>query len=100
MKEYIKTICCGIIIGACLMQLANISVDGLIKRSFVMGGEVFLPVLIGMVGYMGWKLAESYFKSTRYKEIYHKGYTDGTNLNSHKIVIPVEEELHDRKTVG
>lgn len=95
MKEYIKAVCCGAVIGACLMQIANIAVEDLLKRSFAMGGEVFLPMLLSMIGYIGWKLAEAYFKETRYKEIYRKGYTEGSKLHNYQIIIPIEMEQED-----
>lgn len=91
MKEYIKTLICGVITGACLMQLINMAVQSWLDRPMVMGGEVFLPFLLGMVGYMGWKLAESYFNEVKYKEIYRKGFDDGTKIHSYRIVIPLDE---------
>ena len=39
MKAYIKTVCCGAIVGACLMQLTNMAVESLINKHFAVGGE-------------------------------------------------------------
>jgi hypothetical protein len=97
MKEYIKTVCCGAIVGACLMQLTNMAVESLIDKHFAVGGEILLPLLLILVGYIGWKFAESYFKEIRYKEIYNKGYKDGAKVYSYKIVLPIEEELLEAK---
>nr|DAG37965.1 MAG TPA: hypothetical protein [Caudoviricetes sp.] len=92
MKEYIKTLLSGVLLGAVLMEMINAAVRSFIKKGFTLGGEILLPALVIMVGYTGWKLAESHFNGTRYKEIYHKGYTEGAKLHSYKIVIPIEEE--------
>lgn len=96
MKEYIKTVCCGAIVGACLMQLTNMATESLINKQFAVGGEMLLPVLLLLVGYIGWKSAESYFNGSRYKEIYNKGYKDGTKVYSYKIVLPIEELLESK----
>lgn len=92
MKEYIKTLFNGVLFGAVLMEMINAAVRSFINRGFTLGGEILLPALIFMTGYTGWKLAEAYFNGTRYKEIYHKGYTEGTKLHSYKIVIPVDDK--------
>lgn len=92
MKEYIKAIFSGIITGACMMQFANMTVESLINKHFAVGGEILLPVLLLLVGYLGWKFAESYFNEYRYKKIYDKGYKEGTKLHNYKIVIPVNSE--------
>ncbi len=92
MKEYIKTILIGVVIGACLMQLTNKAVDDLIKRNLVMGGEIMLPVLVIMAGFVGWKLCELHFGEARYREIYRKGYDAGAKIHSYKIVIPIDKK--------
>ena len=100
MKEYIKTIITGAIAGAVLMQLINMVIQTRLGRPFTMGGEVLLPALIGMVGYIGWMLAESYFKAVRYKEIYRKGFSEGAKINNYKIVIPIEEDTEHEQENG
>lgn len=97
MKEHIKTVCCGAIVGACLMQLTNMAVESLINKQFAVGGEILLPVLLLFVGYIGWKLEKTYFYEKHYREIYKKGYNDGTKVYSYKIVLPIEEELLEAK---
>lgn len=98
MKEYIKALITGAIAGAAAMQIINLAAQAWLDRPFTMGGEVFLPALIGMVGYIGWMLADSYFRATKYKEIYSKGFNEGVRVNKYKIIIPVEEEsAHERK---
>ena len=96
MKEYIKTICNGMLLGAVLMELINAVAISFMKKGFTVGGELLLPALILLVGYTGWKLAESYFNGTRYKEIYHKGYTEGLKMHSYKIIIPLEDNTNSR----
>ncbi len=92
MKEYIKAIITGAIAGGALMQLINVAVRTWLERPFSVGGEFLLPALIGMVGYIAWNLADSYFKTTRYKEIYSKGFAEGAKINNYKIIIPIEED--------
>ncbi len=92
MKEYIKTICTGMIAGAVLMQLINMAIETWLDRPFSMGGEFLIPALIGLTGYIGWLLADTYFTNTKYKDIYKKGFDDGTKINNYKIFIPLSEE--------
>lgn len=96
MKEYIKTIITGAIAGAVLMQLINMVVQTWLDRPFTMGGEVLIPALIGVVGYIGWLLADSYFKAVKYKEIYRKGFAEGVKVHRYKIIIPVEDGSHEQ----
>lgn len=91
MKEYIKTLSIGILAGAVVMQLTNMAVQSWLDHPFAIGGEILLPALIGLIGYIGWLLAESYFKATKYKEIYRKGFNEGVKVNKYKIIIPIEE---------
>lgn len=91
MKEYIKAIITGAIAGGMLMQLIDIAVQTWLERPFSAGGEFLLPALIGMVGYISWSLADSYFRTTRYKEIYSKGFAEGAKINNYKIIIPIED---------
>lgn len=98
MKEYTKTIITGAIAGAVIMQLINIAVQTRINRPFAMGGEILLPALIGVVGYIGWMLAGSYFKAVKYKEIYRKGFAEGVKINKYKIIIPVQEDISHEQT--
>lgn len=98
MKEYIKTLLIGLLTGAVLMQLINMAVQSWLGRPFTMGGEFLLPAFIGLVGYIGWMLAESYFWNVKYKEIYRKGFNDGIRIKKYKIIIPIlEEKPHDNQ---
>lgn len=90
MKKYIETLAAGLIAGAVIMQLINMAVESLIDRQLHMGGEVLLPVLIGLVGYIGWNSADAYFKAVRHNEIYRKGFNDGARIHNYQIVIPLE----------
>lgn len=90
MKKYIETLVAGLIAGAVIMQLINMAVESLIDRQLHMGGEILLPVLIGMVGYIGWNSADAYFKAVRHKEIYQKGFNEGARIHNYQIVIPLE----------
>lgn len=90
MKKYIETLASGLIAGAVIMQLINIAVRDLIDRNFYIGGEVLLPALIGLVGYIGWNSADVYFKAVRHKEIYQKGFNEGARIHNYQIVIPLE----------
>lgn len=90
MKKYIETLVAGLIAGAVIMQLINIAVRDLIDRNFYIGGEVLLPAVIGMVGYIGWSAADAYFKAVRHKEIYQKGFNEGARIHNYQIVIPLE----------
>lgn len=92
MKEYIKTVVCGVIIGACLMQIVNIAIQSWLDRAMVIGGEIFLPALLGMIGYLGWKMSAFYFNTVQRKEIYQSGFDDGTKIHSYRIIIPLEEK--------
>lgn len=95
MKKYIETLASGLIAGAVIMQLVNIAVRDLIDRNFYIGGEVLLPVLIGLVGYIGWNSADAYFKAVRHKEIYQKGFNEGARIHNYQIVIPSEVQKND-----
>ncbi len=90
MKKYIETLAAGLIAGAVIMQLINMAVESLIDRQLHMGGEFLLPVLIGLVGYIGWNSADAYFKAVKHNEIYRKGFDDGTKIHNYQIVIPLE----------
>lgn len=90
MKKYIETLLIGLIAGAVAMQLINMAVESLIDRQLHMGGEILLPVLIGLVGYIGWNSADAYFKAVKHREIYQKGFDEGAKIHSYQIVIPVE----------
>lgn len=100
MKEYIKTLLIGILAGAVVMQLINMAVQAWIGRPFEIGGEILLPALIGLVGYVGWLLADTYFRSVKYKEIYKKGFDEGLKINKYKIIIPISEEKAHEKQKG
>lgn len=91
MKTYIKTMSIGILIGAMTVQIVNLAMQEWLSRPFTMGGEFLLPALLGLVGYLGWQLSETYFKTFKYKEIYSKGFSEGVKANKYKIIIPVEE---------
>lgn len=99
MKEYIKTLSIGVLTGAVIMQLTNMAIDNLIERKLQIGGEILLPALIGMVGYIGWLIAGSYFKATKYKEIYRHGFNEGVKVNRYKIIIPIEEKSEKQNKV-
>lgn len=90
MKKYIETLASGLITGAVIMQLINMAVQKIIDRRLHMGGEVLFPLLIGLVGYIGWNLADAYFKAVRHKEIYQKGFNEGARIHNYQIVIPLE----------
>lgn len=100
MKEYIKTLLIGLLTGAVLMQLINMAVQSWIGRPFTMGGEFLLPALVGLVGYIGWMLAETYFHNVKRKEIYKKGFDEGRKINKYKIIIPISEEKAHEKQKG
>ena len=72
------------------MQLINMAVESLIDRRLHMGGEILLPAVIGLVGYIGWSAANEYFKAVRHNEIYRKGFDDGARIHNYQIVIPLE----------
>ena len=94
MKEYIKTLMIGVLSGAVIMQLTNMAVQSWLDHPFAIGGEILLPALIGLIGYVGWSLANSYFKATKYKKTYSKGYSKGYNegsqVHTHIFIFPVE----------
>lgn len=96
MKKYIETLAAGLIAGAAIMQLINMAVESLIDRQLHMGGEILLPVLIGLVGYIGWNSADAYFKAVKHREIYQKGFDEGAKIHTYSIVIPVEDS-HEGK---
>ncbi len=96
MKKYLETLLTGLISGAVAMQLINIAIKDLIDRQLHIGGEVLLPVLIGLTGYIGWNLADAYFKAVRHKEIYRKGFDAGSRIHTYSIVIPTEDS-NERK---
>lgn len=95
MKKLIEILTAGVIAGACAMQMINKALESLMEKPFTFGGEFILPILIVLTGYLGWRLAESYFNETKYKEVYNKGFKDGTKLHSYRIIIPLEEELKE-----
>lgn len=90
MKKYIETLAAGLIAGAVIMQLINMAVQNLIDHQLRIGGEILLPVLIGLVGYIGWNSADAYFKAVKHREIYQKGFDEGTKIHTYSIVIPME----------
>lgn len=91
MKKYIETLAVGLIAGAAAMQMIDMAIESIIGKGFVLGGEILLPVLIGLVGYIGWNSANEYFKEIRYKEIYQKGFDEGSKIHNYQIVIPMED---------
>lgn len=97
MKEYIKVLAIGIGAGAAAAQMINIAVQSWLKRPFQIGGEFLLPVLLGLVGYIGWNLANAYFRAVKHKEIYQQGFNDGTKIHTYSIVIPIKEDVDENK---
>lgn len=95
MKKYIETLAVGLIAGAVIMQLINMAVESLIDRQLHMGGEILLPAVIGLVGYIGWSSADVYFKAVRHKEIYQKGFDAGARIHNYQIVIPLEVKKNE-----
>lgn len=95
MKEYIKVLTTGIGAGAAAALLIVMAVESLMDRQFHMGGEVLLPVLIGLVWYIGWNSANAYFKAVRHKEIYQKGFDAGAKIHNYQIVIPLEVQKNE-----
>ncbi len=81
MKHYIKILTIGIGAGAAAALLVNMAVRSWLSKPPHIGGEFLLPVLIGLVGYIGWDLANAYFREVKYKEIYRQGFSDGTKVN-------------------
>lgn len=96
MKVYIKAMTIGLLIGAMTMEIINIIMQDWLDRPFKMGGEFLFPALLGLVCCLGWQLAETYFKTFKYKEIYSKGFSEGIKVNKYKIIIPLEE--HDESS--
>lgn len=97
MKTYVKTMITGALAGIVLTLLINLAATEWLKRPFSMGGEFLLPMLVALIGYIGWKLAVTYFETVKHKEIYRKGYEDGVKVHRYKIIIPVEEGVHDKQ---
>lgn len=100
MKTYVKTIIVGIMVGALVSQLINAAVIEWFDRPFQMGGEILIPAVLIMVGYLGWLLADTYFTEVKYKDIYSKGFTEGVKINRYKIIIPIPEEKSHEKHNG
>lgn len=92
MKQYIKLLTIGIGAGAAATLLIEMAVRRWLDNAPRIGGEFFLPVLLGLVGYIGWDLANAYFYAVRYKEIYKKGFDSGAKIHTYSIVIPTEED--------
>lgn len=92
MKQYIKLLTIGVGTGATAALLINMAVRSWLMQPPHIGGEFLLPVLIGLVGYIGWDLANAYFHAVRQKEIYQQGFSDGTKVNTYSIVIPIKED--------
>ncbi|MCM1530518.1 MAG: hypothetical protein NC093_11060 [Alistipes sp.] len=61
MKQYIKILTIGVGAGAAAALLIELAVRSWLARPPHIGGEFLLPVLIGLVGYIGWDLANAYF---------------------------------------
>ncbi len=95
MKQYIKTLTIGVGAGAAAALLINMAVRSWLSHPPRIGGEFLLPVLLGLVGYIGWDLANAYFHEVRYKEIYQRGFSDGTKVNTYRIVIPIKEDNNE-----
>lgn len=91
MKTYIKTIVVATIAGAAAMQLINMAVRSLCERELHMGGEILLPALVGLVGYIGWNSACEYFKAVKQPQIYRKGFDEGAKIHNYQIVISEED---------
>ncbi len=97
MKQYIKLLTIGIGAGAAAALLINMAVRSWLTHPPHIGGEFLLPVLIGLVGYIGWDLANAYFHAVMQKEIYQQGFSDGTKVNTYSIVIPIKEDDDENK---
>ena len=95
MKEVIKILIAGAGVGAAVTQIMNITVWTWLDRPFSIGGEFIIPVMIMLVGYIGWKLSETYFYETRRQQIYQKGFDNGKKIHSYKIIIPDKEGVID-----
>lgn len=91
MKTYIKTIVVAAIAGAAAMQIINMAVRSLCERELHMGGEILLPALVGLVGYIGWNSACEYFKAVKQPQIYRKGFDEGAKIHNYQIVISEED---------
>ena len=92
MKQYIKILTTGVGAGAAAALLMDLAVRSWLSKPPHIGGEFLLPVLIGLVGYIGWDLANAYFREVKHKEIYRQGFSDGTKVNTYNIVIPITED--------
>lgn len=98
MKEYIKTVLCGVITGVCLMQMVNMAAQSWFDHPMEIGGEIILPVLLWLVGYIGWQLAMHYFNHTKRSEIYQEGYAEGAKLHNYRIIIPDSGDIAYERT--
>lgn len=95
MKKLIEILSAGIIAGACAMYMLVMALESLLEKRFALGGELLLPILLILTGYLGWRLSEEHFNETKYKEIYNKGFKEGTKLHSYRIIIPIDEMNND-----
>lgn len=95
MKKYIRILTIGVGAGAAAALLLNMAVQSRLSQPAHIGGEFLLPVLIGLVGYIGWDLANTYFRAVKHKEIYQQGFNDGTKIHTYSIVIPMEGDHYE-----
>lgn len=95
MKKYIRALLTGIVTGALAASMIDIAVRSWLSKPPHIGGEFLLPVLLGLTGYIGWDLANAYFRAVKRKEIYRQGFDDGVKIHTYSIIIPTEEEHHE-----
>ena len=92
MKKHIRALITGIGAGALAALLIDMAVRSWISNPPRLGGEFILPVLLGLVGYIGWDLANAYFRAVKYKEIYRQGFNDGAKIHTYSIIVPTEDD--------
>lgn len=92
MKTYIKTFLTAAATGFILSELIHYIASICIGKPFAASSIALIIALIALIVCCVYEVINQRFLAVTYKEIYRKGYVDGTKVNKYKIIIPEESK--------